>query len=122
MVHIVAVEKATPTHDLTALKHQFADPGARLVSRGAVQSAWDLGFSVDQMMTVVHDLRTGDFIKSATQHSPPDHQIWHDTYNIYWLVFAEDDDEGDRFYLYLKFAGRKHEPVTLTSFKESLDV
>lgn len=116
------MEKGTPTHDLAAIKEQFADPTARLVSRTAIQSAFDIGFDVSQMMDVVHELRAGDFVKSATQHNPPDPQIWHDTYNLDWVFYAEhDDDEIDRTHLYLKFAGRRSEPVTLTSFKENLD-
>lgn len=87
-----------------------------------MQSAFDLGFDIGQMMSVIHELRTADFVKSATQHNPPDPQIWHDTYNLDWVFHSEDgDEEIDRIHLYLKFAGRRGEPVTLTSFKEKLD-
>jgi motility quorum-sensing regulator/GCU-specific mRNA interferase toxin len=116
------MEKGTPTHDLGAIKAQFADSKTRLMSLTAVKSASDIGFNVGLMVHVIHELRAGDFVKSATQHNPLDSQIWHDNYKLHWVTHPEDDeDDINRIHLYLKFAGRKAEPVTLTSFKESFD-
>lgn len=59
-------------------------------------------------MAAVQALERSDFVKSETQHHPPNHRCWHDTYK---------SRQGD-FYLYLKFAGETLVDVTLVSFKE----
>jgi motility quorum-sensing regulator/GCU-specific mRNA interferase toxin len=54
----------------------------RLRSRAAARDAQKIGYSLEDIVDVVQALEPGDFIKSETAHNPPNHRLWHDTYNI----------------------------------------
>ena len=87
---------------------RFARADTLEITRTAVEGARRLGFTLADVAAVVQALAARDFVKSETAHSPPNSNVWHDTYKVSW---------GGRR-LYLKFAGETLIDVTLTSFKE----
>jgi motility quorum-sensing regulator/GCU-specific mRNA interferase toxin len=100
--------KGKPHHDLARLKARFATVEGLEITRTAQSSAQALGFTLANVVDVIQDLQTGDFVKSETAHSPPNPRVWHDTYRTDWRGWR----------LYLKFAGETLLDVSLTSFKE----
>ena len=100
--------KRTPHHDLTAIHAKFGSVDSLEVTSKAARDAQKIGYSLEDIVDVVQALEPGDFIKSETAHNPPNHRLWHDTYNI----------PCDGMFLYLKFAGETLIDVVLTSFKE----
>jgi motility quorum-sensing regulator/GCU-specific mRNA interferase toxin len=100
--------KRTPHHDLTAIQAKFGSVDSLEVTSKAARDAQKIGYSLEDIVDVVQALEPGDFIKSETAHNPPNHRLWHDTYNI----------PCDGMWLYLKFAGETLIDVVLTSFKE----
>jgi len=100
--------KRKPTHDLPAVKVKFRSANTLEATTTAIKNARALGYSLDDMVSAVQALKTSDFVKSETAHSPPNSKVWHDTYNLNW----------DERQLYLKFAGETLIDVILTSFKE----
>lgn len=101
--------KRTPHHDLSAIQAKFADVESLEITSTAVRGAQAIGYSLEDIVDVVHSLEPQDFIKSETAHSPPNPRVWHDSYMIPF----------DDMALYLKFAGETLVDVTLTSFKET---
>jgi len=95
-------------HDLTAVQAKFASVDTLEMSGTAFRSAQGLGFGLEELVAAVQLLTGSDFVKSETQHHPPNHRCWHDTYK---------SRQGDHF-LYLKFAGEALVDVVLVSFKE----
>ncbi len=100
--------KRSPHHDLTAIQAKFGSVDSLEVTSKAARDAQKIGYSLEDIVDVVRALEPGDFIKSETAHNPPNHRLWHDTYNI----------PCDGMWLYLKFAGETLIDVVLTSFKE----
>lgn len=100
--------KRTPHHDLKAIQAKFGDVDTLEITSKAARDAQKIGYSLEDIVDVVQALEPGDFIKSETAHNPPNHRLWHDTYNI----------PCDGLWLYLKFAGETLIDVVLTSFKE----
>lgn len=100
--------KRTPHHHLTAIQAKFGSVDSLEVTSKAARDAQKIGYSLEDIVDVVQALEPGDFIKSETAHNPPNHRLWHDTYNI----------PCDGMWLYLKFAGETLIGVVLTSFKE----
>ena len=100
--------KRKPHHDLAAVQAKFAEVDTLEITRSAAEGARVLGYSLEDIVEAVQALERGDFIKSETAHSPPNSNVWHDTYNMPW----------DERWLYLKFAGETLIDVRLTSFKE----
>ena len=100
--------KRTPHHDLKAVQAKFSSAASLEITGKAVRDAQKIGYSLEDIVDVVQALEPGDFVKSETAHNPPNHRLWHDTYNI----------PCDGLWLYLKFAGETLIDVTLTSFKE----
>ena len=100
--------KRTPHHDLTAIQAKFVSVDSLEITGKATRDAQKIGYSLEDIVDVVQALEPGDFIKSETAHNPPNHRLWHDTYNI----------RCDGMWLYLKFAGQTLIDVVLTSFKE----
>jgi len=100
--------KRTPHHDLTAIQAKFGSVDSLEITSKAARDAQKIGYSLEDIVDVVQALEPGDFIKSETAHNPPNHRLWHDTYN-----FPCED-----MWLYLKFAGETLIDVVLTSFKE----
>lgn len=95
-------------HDLAAVKAKFASVDTLEMTTAAFRSAQNLGFGREEVVKAVQALERSDFVKSETQHSPPNHRCWHDTYK---------SQQGED-HLYLKFAGETLVDVLLVSFKE----
>lgn len=95
-------------HDLAAVQAKFASVDTLEMTKPAFRSAQSLGFEREDVVEAVQALQRSDFVKSETQHHPPNHRCWHDTYK---------SRQGD-FTLYLKFAGETLVEVLLVSFKE----
>lgn len=102
------VIKNVPHHPLSDVQLKFADLECLEITSSAVRSANAMGYSLEDVVDVVQALEKGDFVKSETQHSPPNSKVWHDTYKA----------PMDGMWLYLKFAGETLIDVTLVSFKE----
>jgi motility quorum-sensing regulator/GCU-specific mRNA interferase toxin len=100
--------KRRPHHDLAAIQAKFGDADSLEITSRAARDAQAIGYTLEDIVDVVQALVPGDFVKSETAHNPPNHRVWHDTYNI----------PCDGLFLYLKFAGETLIDVTLTSFKE----
>ena len=100
--------KRTPHHDLPAIQAKFGSVDSLEITSKAARDAQKIGYSLEDIVDVVQALEPGDFIKSETAHNPPNHRLWHDTYNI----------PCDGMWLYLKFVGETLIHVILTSFKE----
>ena len=98
-------------HDLTAVKAKFASAETLEMTKPAFRSAQALGFGREEVVEAVQALQRSDFVKSETQHHPPNHRCWHDTYK----------SEQGEYYLYLKFAGETLIDLVLVSFKEVTD-
>lgn len=101
--------KKKPHHDLKAIQARFADEDALDISGTATRSARELGYTLEDIVVVVHALKPIDFVKSETAHNPRNSRVWHDTY-----IFPGEEHE-----LYLKFAGETLIDVSLVSFKEA---
>ena len=95
-------------HDLAGIQAKFASAETLEMSGTAFRSALAIGFGLEEVVKAVQALQRSDFVKSETQHHPPNHRCWHDTYK---------SRQGE-YYLYLKFAGETLVDVTLVSFKE----
>jgi motility quorum-sensing regulator/GCU-specific mRNA interferase toxin len=78
------------------------------ISTSAIRSANVIGYSLEDVIDVVQSLEKRDFVKSETQHTPPNSRVRHDTYKA----------PMDGMWLYLKFAGETLVDVVLVSFKE----
>lgn len=101
--------KQKPHHSLAAIQAKFCDVDGLEITLKATRDAQGLGYSLEDVVDVVQTLEPGDFVKSATAHSPPNSKVWHDSYRI----------PCDGLWLYLKFAGETLIDILLTSFKEA---
>ncbi len=99
------MEKRKPTYDLETIKETFSDASKLRMTKTARDNAFALGFSLDDVVAVIHGMIRAQFIKSMTSHS--DHRIWQDVYH----VPCED------LVLYVKFT-IDDEGQLLISFKE----
>lgn len=95
-------------HDLAAVQAKFGSVDTLEMTKPALRSALALGLELEDVVEAVQALTRSDFVKSETQHNPPNHRCWHDTYK---------SRQGEH-YLYLKFAGETLVDVVLVSFKE----
>ena len=100
--------KRSPHHDLVGIQAKFATVKTLDATKTALLSAQALGYGRQRIVEAVQSLNPSDFVKSETAHSPPNHKVWHDTYNLAW----------NERWLYLKFAGETLVDIRLTSFKE----
>lgn len=107
-VYLSRVQKNVPHHLLSGVQAKFVDVENLEITSSAIKSANAIGYSLEDVVDVVQALEKSDFVKSETQHSPPNTRVWHDTYKA----------PMDGMWLYLKFAGETLIDVTLVSFKE----
>lgn len=105
-------KKSQPHHPLKTVKTKFSTENWCAVefTSSAIESARDMGFSMEDMIDVIQTLCAADFIGSAPSNNPPHPGCWHDIYEP--LV--------DGKLLYLKFAGSCGHDLRLTSFREAL--
>jgi motility quorum-sensing regulator/GCU-specific mRNA interferase toxin len=85
------MEKTVRTYDLELLKKQFSAPRKLRMTSTALKNARSLGFSVQDIVNTIQQIKRTDFVKSMTTYS--NHRIWQDVYNT----------EFNGFLIYLKF-------------------
>ncbi len=101
--------KKRPTHDLKTIQVAFNTTESLVITKTAKNSAFKMGYSLDDVVDAVQDLLPEDFVHSKPAHSPALPGVWHDTYIMPW----------DKKKVFIKFAGATIVDITLTSFKES---
>ena len=99
------MEKRTKTYDLEAIKRAFSLGNQLRVTNVALQGARAMGFSRDDIVDVIQQIKKRDFIKSMTTYA--DHRIWRDVYNV----------EFNNYVLYIKFQADES-GYLIVSFKE----
>ena len=85
------MEKHVMTYDLEAIKLAFQTGKKLRVTSTALKDARSMGFSQQDMVDTIQQLKRKDFVKSMTTHA--DHRIWQDVYNT----------EYNGYSLYIKF-------------------
>jgi motility quorum-sensing regulator / GCU-specific mRNA interferase toxin len=85
------MEKRVKTYDLEAIKLSFSSAKKLRTTASALQGARAMGFSLQDMVDVIQQLKRTDFVKSMTTHA--DHRVWQDVYNT----------EFKGYFLYIKF-------------------
>jgi hypothetical protein len=101
--------KKRPTHDLKKIQGAFNTTENLVITKTAKDSAFKLGYSLDDVVDAIQELLPDDFVHSKPAHSPALPGVWHDTYIMPW----------DKKNIFIKFAGATIVDITLTSFKES---
>lgn len=79
------------TYDLDAIKQTFSSVEKLRVTATALKDARLIGFSRQDMIEAIQQLKRRDFVKSMTTHA--DHRVWQDVYNT----------EFNGYLLYIKF-------------------
>lgn len=85
------MEKRTRTYDLEAIKAAFVSYEQLRITATALKNARSMGFSQEDMIAAIQQLKRKDFFKSMTTHI--DHRIWQDVYY----------SEYNGYLLYIKF-------------------
>jgi motility quorum-sensing regulator/GCU-specific mRNA interferase toxin len=85
------MEKRVRTYDLNAIKAAFALSKQLRITSTALKNARSMGFSQEDIVAAIQQLKRKDFVKSMTTHI--DHRIWQDVYNT----------EFNGYSLYVKF-------------------
>ena len=85
------MEKRVMTYDLETIKLTFSSIKKLRVTGTALQGARAMGFSQQDMVDAIQQLKRTDFVKSMTTHA--DHRVWQDVYNT----------EFNGYLLYVKF-------------------
>jgi motility quorum-sensing regulator/GCU-specific mRNA interferase toxin len=98
------MEKRARTYDLEAIKLAFSSVDKLRVTATALKDARALGFSQQDMIDAIQQLKRRDFVKSMTTHV--DHRIWQDMYNTefngYLLYIKFQVDEAGHFIISFK--------------------
>ena len=102
------MEKRKRSYDLEALKKYFSKIGQLgfSITGTAFNSAQQMGFSREDIVKAIQELKPSDFYKSMTSRT--EHRIWQD---VYHLDFQKTE-------LYIKFTVRPDGNFLLISFKE----
>ncbi|MBX3708750.1 MAG: type II toxin-antitoxin system MqsR family toxin [Gammaproteobacteria bacterium] len=85
------MEKRVATYDLETVKLAFSTVKKLRATATALKDARLMGFTQQDMVDAIQQLKRKDFVKSMTTHS--DHRIWQDVYNT----------EYNGYFLYIKF-------------------
>ncbi len=85
------MEKRVTTYDLAAIKLAFSTIKKLRITNTALRDARSIGFSAQDIVDVIQQLKRKDFVKSMT--TLMDHRIWQDVYNT----------EYNGYVLYIKF-------------------
>lgn len=85
------MEKRVMTYNLEALKLAFSAVDDLRVTASALKDARAMGFSRQDMVDAIQQLRPTDFVKSMTTYG--NHRVWQDVYNT----------EFNGYFLYIKF-------------------
>lgn len=85
------MEKRVCSYSLNEIKRSLTGINELRISASALQAARNIGFSRQQIVDAVQQLKKGDFVKSMTTYN--DHKVWQDVYNTTYNGFD----------LYIKF-------------------
>lgn len=85
------MEKGVRTYDLEAIKLAFSSAEKLRVTSSALRDARTMGFTRQDMVDAIQQIKRRDFVKSMTTHA--DHRIWQDVYNT----------EYNGYFIYIKF-------------------
>lgn len=85
------MEKRVRTYDLEAIKNTFSLIKSLRLTSTALYDARAIGFSRQDMVDAIQQIKRTDFVKSMTTHA--DHRVWQDVYNT----------EFNGYLLYIKF-------------------
>lgn len=85
------MEKRTISYDLNTVKCTFSLAKNLRMTATALKDARSMGFSQQDIVNTIQQIRPTDFVKSMTTHT--DHRVWQDVYNTRF---------GD-YHLYIKF-------------------
>lgn len=80
-----------PTYSLEKIKLTFSSIKKLRITATVLKDARAMGFSQQDMVDAIQQLKRKDFVKSMTTHS--DHRVWQDVYNT----------EFNGYLLYIKF-------------------
>jgi motility quorum-sensing regulator/GCU-specific mRNA interferase toxin len=73
------MEKRVRTYDLEAIKVAFSSSEQLRTTATALKDARSMGFSQEDMVAAIQQLKRKDFFKSMTTHI--DHRVWQDVYH-----------------------------------------
>ena len=79
------------TYDLDTIKQAFSTVKKLRVTNTALKDARSIGFSSQDIVDTIQQLKRKDFLKSMTTYT--NHHIWQDVYNT----------EYNGYFLYIKF-------------------
>jgi motility quorum-sensing regulator / GCU-specific mRNA interferase toxin len=99
-------EKRRPSYHLEAIKRAFATVRGLHATTTALNSAFRLGFSREDIIDTVQRMQPKHFHKSMTSFE--DHRSWQDVYHV----------PSDAGLLYVKFTADVVTEFRLLSFKE----
>jgi motility quorum-sensing regulator/GCU-specific mRNA interferase toxin len=85
------MEKRVRTYDLEAVKLTFSSIKKLRITAAALRDARAVGFSQQDIVDAIQQIKRTDFVKSMTTHT--DHRVWQDVYNT----------EFNGYLLYIKF-------------------
>jgi len=100
------MEKRKPTYDLASFRFAFRDQKSRCATKTALDSARELGFTLEEMNEAIQSMKRTHFFKSMTSFT--DHTMWQDVYHVPF----------DGLVLYVKFCADRVTEFRLLSFKE----
>lgn len=85
------MEKRVKTYDLEVIKRTFSTIKKLRITATALRDARAIGFSQQDIVNAIQQLKRTDFMKSMTTIA--DHRVWQDVYNT----------EFNGYLLYIKF-------------------
>jgi motility quorum-sensing regulator/GCU-specific mRNA interferase toxin len=100
-------EKWKPTHDLEAIKAKFNTIETLNLTGTALKTAFELGFSRQDIIDTIQKIERPHFKKSMTSYA--DSKVWQD---VYYVPHEETS-------LYVKFTSDAVTEFKLLSFKEN---
>ena len=74
------MEKLKPTYDLDSIKAEFTSVEKLRITRTATDTAFALGYWLQDVVDVIQGMSRSHFVKSMT--SLADHRVWQDVYNV----------------------------------------
>ena len=106
VVSLSVTEKRSPTYDLAAFKSSCSTVLKLNITFTAAQAALDLGFTQEDVVSVIQTMSRSQFYKSMTSNA--DSKVWQDVYHVPSGVGI----------LYVKFTADAVSQFRLLSFKE----
>lgn len=90
------MEKRRPTYDLASVKAEFATVVALRMTKSARDSAFALGFTLQEVVDVIQSIAAAHFYKSMTSLASA--KVWQDVYHVpsggivLYVKFTVDDE------------------------------